>query len=102
MRVPVVLPGLHTYSLDFTSGNWNSAPYSLGARNAFFDYKTADGLVIEEFVGMDTFKDYSIPGEPLACSDVLPRLELILILGMKWYLRKSKTALLLNTLCRCG
>lgn len=61
MRVPVVLPGLHTYSLDFTSGNWNSAPYSLGARNAFFDYKTADGLVIEEFVGMDTFKDYSIP-----------------------------------------
>ena len=61
MRVPVVLPGLHTYSLDFTSGNWNSAPYSLGARKAGFDYKTAEGLVIEEFVGMDTFKDYSIP-----------------------------------------
>ena len=61
MRVPVVLPGLHTYSLDFTSGNWNSAPYSLGKRNAFFDYRTADGLVIEEFVGQETFKDYTIP-----------------------------------------
>ncbi len=61
MRVPVVLPGLYTNSLDFTTGNWNSAPYSLGERNAFFDYKTADGLVIEEFVGQDTFKDYTIP-----------------------------------------
>lgn len=61
MRVPVVLPGLHTYSLDFTNVNWNSAPYSLGERNAFFGYKTADGLIIEEFAGQDTFKDYSIP-----------------------------------------
>ncbi|MBR0218618.1 MAG: prolyl oligopeptidase family serine peptidase [Clostridia bacterium] len=61
LRVPCVLPGLHTYSNDFTSGNWNQAPYSLGERNAFFGYKTADGLEIEEFVGMDTFKDYAIP-----------------------------------------
>ena len=61
LRVPCVLPGLHTYSNDFTAGNWNQAPYSLGERNAFFGYKTADGLEIEEFVGMDTFKDYAIP-----------------------------------------
>ena len=61
LRVPCVLPGLHTYGNDFTSGNWNQAPYSLGERNAFFGYKTADGLEIEEFVGMDTFKDYAIP-----------------------------------------
>ncbi len=61
MRVPVVLPGLHTYSLDFTGGNWNSAPYSLGERNAFFNYKTADGLVIEEFTKQETFKDYAVP-----------------------------------------
>lgn len=60
MRVPVVLAGLHTYSQDFTDRNWNSAPYSLGERNAFFNYETADGLVIEEFVGQDTFKDYCI------------------------------------------
>ena len=60
MRIPCVLPGLHTYSLDFTGGNWNSAPYSLGARNAFFNYSTDDGLVIEEFVGQETFKDYNI------------------------------------------
>ncbi len=61
MRVPVVLPGLHTYSQDFTTVNWNSAPYSLGERNAFFGYKTADGLVIEEFKGQETFKDYCVP-----------------------------------------
>jgi hypothetical protein len=61
LRVPCVLPGLHTYSNDFTAGNWNQAPYSLGERNAFFGYKTADGLEIEEFTGMDTFKDYAIP-----------------------------------------
>ena len=61
MRIPCVLPGLHTYSQDFTDRNWNSAPYSLGERNAFFNYTTADGLVIEEFVGQETFKDYNIP-----------------------------------------
>ncbi len=61
MRVPVVLPGLHTYSQDFTDHNWNSAPYSLGERNAFFNYKTADGLVIEEFLNQETFKNYAIP-----------------------------------------
>lgn len=61
MRIPCVLSGLHTYSQDFTDHNWNAAPYSLGQRNAFYNYKTADGLVIEEFVGQETFKDYSIP-----------------------------------------
>ena len=60
MRVPVVLPGLHTYSQDFTDRNWNAAPYSLGERNAFFGYKTADGLVIEEFAGQENFKEYCI------------------------------------------
>ena len=58
LRVPCVLAGLHTYSGDYTSGNWNQAPYSLGERNAFFltgteptsVFKTADGLVIEEFI----------------------------------------------------
>ncbi|MCI6886859.1 MAG: prolyl oligopeptidase family serine peptidase [Lachnospiraceae bacterium] len=60
MRLPVVLSGLHTYSQEYTDHNWNAAPYSLSERNAFFDYTTDDGLVIEEFTGMDTFKDYNI------------------------------------------
>ena len=60
MRIPVVLAGLHTYSQDFTDRNWDAAPYSLGERNAFFNYRTDDGLVIEEFVGQETFKDYNI------------------------------------------
>ena len=54
LRVPCVLAGLHTYSGDYTSGNWNQAPYSLGERNAFFltgseptsMFNTADGLII--------------------------------------------------------
>lgn len=60
MRVPVVLAGLHSYSHDYTDRNWDSAPYSLGKRNAFFNYETEDGLIIEEFVGQDTFQDYTI------------------------------------------
>ena len=60
MRVPVVLAGLYTYSMDHTNVNWNAAPYSLGERNAFFNYRTADGLVIEEIIDQETFKDYSI------------------------------------------
>lgn len=61
MRIPCVLPGLHTYSQEFTDHNWNQAPYSLGERNAFFNYKTADGLEIEEFKDPDKFADYSVP-----------------------------------------
>ena len=65
LRVPCVLPGLHTYSQDYTDGNWNSAPYSLGERNAFFGFKTADGLVINEII--DENSPYEIPvpeGQP--------------------------------------
>ncbi len=62
LRVPCVLAGLHTYSGDYTSGNWNQAPYSLAERNAFIlveseptsVFKTADGLVITEFIDEDT------------------------------------------------
>ena len=48
-RIPVVKANLYTASTPYATGvNWNQAPYSLGPRNAFFTYKTADGLVIEE------------------------------------------------------
>ena len=60
-RIPVVQAGLYTASQDYTDVNWNQAPYSLADRNAFFGYKTEDGLIIEEFVGMDTFSEYKIP-----------------------------------------
>ena len=62
LRVPVVLAGLYTYSQDYTNGNWNEAPYSLGERDAWFltdseptsVFKTADGLVITEFIDDDS------------------------------------------------
>ena len=65
LRVPCVMPDLHTSSGDFTSGSWNRAPYSLGERNAFFGFKTADGLIINEII--DENSPYEIPvpeGQP--------------------------------------
>ena len=44
----MVKANLHNASTLYTAVNWNQAPYSLGPRNAFFTYKTADGLVIDE------------------------------------------------------
>ena len=62
-RVPVVKAGLHTASTLYAGENWNQAPYSLSERNAFFGYKTADGLVIEEFKDSERFAEYKVPEE---------------------------------------
>ena len=56
-RIPVVKANLYNASTLYTDVNWNQAPYSLGPRNAFFGYKTADGLVIDE-VHSTRFEEY--------------------------------------------
>ena len=59
MRQPVVQEHLYTYANDISASvSWDQAPYSLCERTAFFDYKTENGVYIEEFVDTERFAEY--------------------------------------------
>ncbi len=65
LRVPVVKSNLHTASTPYADYNWNSAPYSLGERNAIMDGVTVDKVHVVEHQE-DRFKDMvSATGEYL-------------------------------------
>ena len=56
LRVPVIKPNLYTASTPYSNYNWNSAPYSLGERNAIFDGVTKDKVHLIEHQE-DRFKE---------------------------------------------
>ena len=49
MRIPVYKANANTAGLLYANYNFNQTPYSLSERNAVFNGKTADGLVVTEY-----------------------------------------------------
>ena len=59
MRNSVLKANLNSASTEYVGYNFNNAPYSLAARNAVFNGKTADGLYVTEHLE-DRFADIKV------------------------------------------